>query len=164
MIPYFELRTIAIGGGRSIAAFGVLVVVGIALGIRFAQSRARVLGVPEREINVAMATWLLGRIVASYRTNHPTVPNLQPDWTNPRFVELLTFGWNAGYSEAGGVGRVARHLEERGETDLTIDLVHEQAKAAGASKHLARADKVNWCKSVAALYARELASARLSTS
>jgi hypothetical protein len=111
-------------------------------------------------VNVAMAAWLLQSIVASYRKNHPAVPNLQPDWNNPRFVELLTFGWNAGYSEAGGVGRVARHLEAQGRTDLTIDLVHQHAQAAGASRHLSRADKVSWCKGVVALYQLERRRAR----
>ena len=115
------------------------------------------------EVNVAIATRLLRRIVASYRKHHSNIPNLRGDWDNPRFVELLTFGWNAGYSEAGGVGRVARYLEGLGRTDLTIDLVHEQSQAAGASKHLARADKVKWCKSVAALYQLERRRSLAST-
>ena len=107
------------------------------------------------EVNVAIATSLLQRIIASYGKNHPLVPNLQEDWSNRQFVELLTFGWNAGYSEAGGVGRVARFLEARGITDLTIDVVRENAVAAGASRHLSRRDKVSWCKGVASLYRRE---------
>ena len=115
-------------------------------------------------INVAIGCELIRLIIASYRRNHPRVPNLQTDWNNPRFVELLTFGWNAGFSEAGGIGRVARYLEQRGITDITVDLVHRTAPAAGASKYLADATRLRWCKSVAALYARELASARLSTS
>jgi Transglycosylase SLT domain len=106
-------------------------------------------------VNVAIATWLLRTITASYARHHAKVPNLQTAWDNPRFVELLTFGWNAGWSEAGGVGRVARYLEARGTTDITIDLVHEHARAAGASRHLTRADKVAWCKGVVALYQRE---------
>jgi Transglycosylase SLT domain len=115
-------------------------------------------------INVAVATWLLRRIIGSYGRNHPDVPNFRADWTNPRFVELLTFGWNAGWSEAGGVGRVARYLEGRGQTDITIDLVHEHARAAGASRHLSRADKVAWCKRVVALYRTERHASSASTS
>ncbi len=107
--------------------------------------------------NVTIATDLLARIIASYQRNHPTVPNLQVDWDNPRFVELLTFGWNAGYSERGGVGRVARYLEQRGVTHITIDTLYENARAAGASRHLSNAKKVAWSKGVAALYQRERA-------
>jgi hypothetical protein len=106
-------------------------------------------------VNVVVGTWLLRRIMTSYARNHPAVPNLHANWNNPRFVELLTFGWNAGWSEAGGVGRVARYLEARGQTDITIDHIHRSARAAGASRHLSRADKVTWCKGVAALYEEE---------
>jgi soluble lytic murein transglycosylase-like protein len=115
-------------------------------------------------INIAIGCELLRLIIASYHRNHPRVRNLQADWDNPRFVELLTFGWNAGFSEAGGVGRVARYLEQRGITDLTVDLVHRTARAAGASKYLADATRLRWCKSVAALHARERAGSRTSTS
>ena len=73
---------------------------------------------------------------------------------------IVTLGWNAGYSEAGGVGRVARYLERLGIVDITIDLVHKYARAAGATKHLANPAKVRWCKSVVALYLRERAAAR----
>ena len=106
-------------------------------------------------INVAVGVWLLRRIISSYARHHPDSPNLRADWSNPRFVELLTFGWNAGWSETGGVGRVARYLEARGRHDMTIDLVHQHAIAAGASRHLSRADKVAWCKKVVALYQTE---------
>jgi hypothetical protein len=109
--------------------------------------------------NVAIATWLLHAIIRSYTRNHPNIPNLHADWDNPRFVELLTFGWNAGWSERGGVGRVARYLEAQGTTDITIDLVCEHALAAGASRQLSRRDKVRWCKSVVALYQKERRSA-----
>jgi hypothetical protein len=107
-------------------------------------------------INVAIGCELLVIIIAGY-AGHSHVPNLQANWSNLRFVELLTFGWNAGFSEAGGVGRVARYLENHGITDLTIDRVSQAASAAGASKHLSNAAKVKWSKSVAALYARERA-------
>jgi len=109
-------------------------------------------------INVRIATSALATIVHSYATNHPRVRNLQPDWRNPRFIELLTFGWNAGWSERGGVGRVAKYLEQRGAFDQTIDTIHQAARAAGASPHLSNPAKVAWCKRVAAQYARELAA------
>lgn len=72
-----------------------------------------------------------------------------------RITPDFAYGWNAGWSEAGGVGRVARYLEAQGTTDITIDLVCEYARAAGASRHLSRRDKVRWCKSVVALYEKE---------
>lgn len=107
--------------------------------------------------NVAIGCELLRLIANSYRKNHPHVPNLQPDWSNPRFVELLTFGWNAGFSEAGGVGRVARYLEKLGAIDITLDQITAHARVAGASKHLSNSAKVAWCKSVVALFMRERA-------
>ncbi|MCB9507854.1 MAG: transglycosylase SLT domain-containing protein [Kofleriaceae bacterium] len=115
-------------------------------------------------INVAIGCELLRLIIRGYARRHPHIPNLQADWDNPRFVELLTFGWNAGFSEAGGVGRVARYLEHHGITDLTIDLVSRTARTAGASKHLSNAAKVRWCKGVAALYQRERRHAAASAS
>ncbi|MFT3695715.1 MAG: transglycosylase SLT domain-containing protein [Kofleriaceae bacterium] len=110
-------------------------------------------------INVAMGCEVLRIIVENYRKFHPRIPNFQTDWNNPRFVELLTFGWNAGFSEAGGVGRVARYLEQLGAVDITLDLITAHARVAGASKHLSNAAKVAWCKSVVALYQRERALA-----
>ena len=107
-------------------------------------------------VNVSIASAALATIIESYARNHPHVINLQANWQNPKFVELLTFGWNAGWSERGGVGRVATFLEQRGVFDLTIDLVHEAAKDAGASPHLSSDAKVSWCKSVVAQYLREL--------
>ncbi len=110
--------------------------------------------------NVAIGCELLGLIVDSYRKNHPRITTLQANWNNPRFVELLTFGWNAGFSEAGGVGRVARYLEALGSVDITIEQVAGHARLAGASKHLFNPAKVAWCKGVVALYQRERALTR----
>ena len=75
MLPYFELREIPLGGGRSVAAFGVLVVLGVAAGIRFAQVRARALGVSEREINAAMAWALIAGLLGSHLFTLLTEPN-----------------------------------------------------------------------------------------
>lgn len=111
-------------------------------------------------VNVAIGCDLLRLIVASYRKHHPRIPSLQADWNNPRFVELLTFGWNAGFSEAGGLGRVARYLEQLGARDIDVDLVASHARLAGATKHLSNPAKLAWSKSVAALYQRERALAR----
>lgn len=111
-------------------------------------------------INVSIGCELLRLIIESYRKNHPNTPSLQADWNNPRFVELLTLGWNAGYSEAGGLGRVARYLEQVGVRDLDLDLIAAYARTAGATKHLSNPAKLAWCKSVAVLYQRERALAR----
>lgn len=108
-------------------------------------------------INVTIASDLLARIAAAYERYHPEVPNLRTDWSNPRFVELLTFGWNAGFSERAGVGLVASTLVARRQRDLTIDDIHRAAKAAGASAHLSNARKVRWAKAVTAQYLRERA-------
>lgn len=106
--------------------------------------------------NVTIATWLLDLITRSYERNHPGVPNLQTDWNNPRFVELLTFGWNSGWSESRGLGRVARYLEGRGTHDrITADLIHENASAAGAVRFLSMAKRLRWSKSVARYYLSE---------
>jgi soluble lytic murein transglycosylase-like protein len=111
-------------------------------------------------VNVAIGCDLLRLIIASYRKHHPRIPSLQADWNNPRFVELLTLGWNAGFSEAGGLGRVARYLEQLGARDIDVDLVAAHARLAGATKHLSNPAKLAWSKSVVALYQRERALAR----
>jgi len=111
------------------------------------------------DTNVAIGCELLHIIVRAFAQNHPRIRTLQTDWTNPRFVELLTFGWNAGFSEAAGVGRVSRYLEQLGAVDIDIDQVSAHARLAGASKHLSNPAKVAWCKSVARLYERERAFA-----
>jgi soluble lytic murein transglycosylase-like protein len=102
--------------------------------------------------NVKIATDLLNRIAGQY-TKHPD-PNMKPDWSNPEFVKLLVAGWNSGYSEAGGVGRVARYLRERG-IPVTHDNVFRYASAAGATKHLQNPGRQRWQRSVADLYFRQ---------
>lgn len=108
-------------------------------------------------VNIAIASDVLARIVDGYERFHPEATNLQADWTNPLFVELLTFGWNAGFSERGGVGRVASHLTRRGFDDFTIDDIFTAAKQAGASPHLSNPKKVAFSKGVTRQYLRERA-------
>ena len=107
--------------------------------------------------NLAIGCELLQIIVTSYAKNHPQIRTMQPNWDNPEYVGLVTLGWNAGYSEAGGLGRVARYLEGLGAVDITVEQASAHAKLAGATKHLANPAKVAWCKSVVALYQRERA-------
>lgn len=71
----------------------------------------------------------------------------------------FAYGWNAGFSERAGVGRVVSYLEKLGAADVDIDQVHAHARLAGASRHLSNEAKVRWCKSVVTLYQRERAGA-----
>ena len=82
------------------------------------------------------------------------------NWGDPRHVEILTFGWNAGWSQSRGVGRVLQELERQGLTSraITIEKVVEVAATMGStvSKFVKRPDKRDWSKSVVRLYLREL--------
>jgi hypothetical protein len=104
------------------------------------------------ELNVRIAADLLNRIITGYQ-KHPS-KNMKADWSNPEFVNLLVAGWNAGYSEAGGVGRVASYLEERG-IPVTHDNIYKYAQAAGATKFLSMPGRLTWQKSVTDLYFRQ---------
>jgi len=108
-------------------------------------------------INVTIAASAIRRIADSYARNHRTVPNLLEDWNNYRFAELLVFGWNAGWSQRAGVGRVADYLKKLGTTDITVELAHQNARAAGASEHLQNAERAAWAQKVARHYAAERA-------
>jgi soluble lytic murein transglycosylase-like protein len=101
------------------------------------------------DLNTAMATETLNAVISGYG-KHPS-KNLQLDFTNPEFVKLLVAGWNAGYSEAGGVGKVARYLEANG-IPVTHDNVFAYASQAGATVHLTEPDRQQWQRSVADLY------------
>jgi hypothetical protein len=107
-------------------------------------------------VSVTIAVDVLRRIIDGYAAKHSNVPNLREDWSNRHFVELLTFGWNAGMSEKAGVGRVVRYLEDQGRTDITLSDVAKNAHDAGASHWLwAHPKKVEWTRSVADLYFAE---------
>lgn len=101
------------------------------------------------DANVRVATDLLARIVVAYG-KHPG-RNLQENWGNPEFVKLVTAGWNSGYSEAGGVGRVADYLEAH-HIPVTHDSVFASAGAAGATRHLQNDKKRRWQRTVAELF------------
>lgn len=105
------------------------------------------------EINVMIATDLLNRIAKQYPKFH-TDPNMQPDWNNPEWVALVTAGWNSGYSERGGVGKVAGYLEKRG-IPVTHANVFRHSGAAGATRHLRNPTKQRWQVSVVDLFYQE---------
>ena len=102
--------------------------------------------------NVRVASDLLNRIVIAYG-KHPD-KNMKEDWANPEFVRLVTAGWNSGYSEGGGVGKVARYLEAN-QIPVTHDNVFRYAAQAGATKHLQNDRKRVWQKSVVQLYSEQ---------
>lgn len=101
------------------------------------------------DVNVKIAAGLINRIVGYY-AKHPS-RNLHEDWSNPEFVKLLVAGWNAGFSESAGVGKVASYLEARG-VPVTHDSVYANAAAAGGVTYLQTADRRAWQRSVSDLY------------
>jgi hypothetical protein len=145
------LRADAANAGGPNAARGLLQVVGV---LREDYNRRHGTNyvsndLLDPDLNVKIAADLLNLIVVAYG-KHPS-KNLQVDWHNPEFVKLLTAGWNAGFSEAAGVGKVARYLEQRSEL-VTHDNVFANAAAAGGVVYLQRPDRANWHRSVADLY------------
>jgi soluble lytic murein transglycosylase-like protein len=106
------------------------------------------------DVNVKIAAELLNRIASGYERFHPGVPNMRADWGNPEFVKLVIAGWNSGYSEAAGVGKVAKWLHSNGKP-VTHDNVFKYASQAGGTKHLQNASKQNWQRSVVDLYFAE---------
>lgn len=141
---------LAMPGGAG-AARGLLQVVGV---VRDDYNRANGTSYTSDDlfdpnVNVTIAAWLINRIVAAYG-KHPS-PNLKEDWSNPEFVKLVVMGWNAGFSEAGGVGKVAAVLEREGAT-VTHDSVYANAARAGAASYLSMPERRAWHQSVASLY------------
>lgn len=106
-------------------------------------------------INVAIGADQLRLIIRHWRRFHPKAINLQENWQNLRFVELLSLGWATSFGNQAGVGRVVTYLEQRRITDVTADQVAAHATAAGASPRLARADNLAFAKGVARLFDRE---------
>ena len=97
MIPYFELREIPIGGGRSLAAFGTLVALGIFVGAWFAERRGRATGIPAGEIQLAILSAVVPGLVLAHLFALLPQEGGPTDWS-PRVVLEL---WN-GMSSFGG--------------------------------------------------------------
>jgi prolipoprotein diacylglyceryltransferase len=98
VVPYFELHEIPIGGGRSIAAFGTLVAVGIFAGAWFVERRARLTGLPEREIPGAILSAVVPGVLLAHLV--ALMPELGTGVrTSPR---VLVEFWN-GMSSFGGL-------------------------------------------------------------
>jgi soluble lytic murein transglycosylase-like protein len=107
------------------------------------------------EVNVKVASAALRRMMASYKKNHPHTPSMaNQNFANPEFVKLLLAGWNSGWSERGGVGRVARWLNAQN-LPVTHDNVFRYAAAAGATEHLSNLRKKKFQREVADLFYQE---------
>ena len=98
MIPYFELREIPIGGGRSLATFGTLVALGIFAGAWYADRRARVVGIPAQEIPAAILSAVVPGLILAHLVALVARDEGAAAWS-PRVV--LEF-WN-GMSSFGGL-------------------------------------------------------------
>jgi hypothetical protein len=109
-------------------------------------------------INVSIAADALRLIIGSYRRFHPDIINLQENWKNLRFVELLTFGWATSFGQRAGVGRVVDYLRRQKVTDITLDMIFAHAGAASAAAQLSREENVRFAKSVTRTYNRERAN------
>lgn len=105
------------------------------------------------ELNVKVAANLINRIAKGYGPLHPHADNMQEDWTNPEFAKLVTTGWNSGYSEIRGVGKVAQWLEQNS-LPVTHDNVLDYAQQAGGVRYLYQNKERtrNWQRSVVDLY------------
>ena len=98
MIPYFELREVPLGGGWSLAVFGTLVALGVAIGAWYAERRARAVGIPPDEMPGAIASAVVpGLLVAHLVALVPVVRGGQP-----LTLRLLLEFWN-GMSSFGGI-------------------------------------------------------------
>lgn len=108
-------------------------------------------------LNSKIGIGLITRIVKSYQKNHPN--SLGMDWKSPRYVELVVQGFNAGYSEAGGVGFVVGQMEkiEIPPERITVDTVSEAAKQLKVSRFLSVPERVGYAKAVARTYFEQLA-------
>jgi hypothetical protein len=108
-------------------------------------------------LNSKIGIGLITRIVKSYQKNHPD--SLGMDWKSPRYVELVVQGFNAGYSEAGGVGFVVGQMEKLGipAERITVDTVSEAAKQLKVSRFLSVPERVKYAKAVSRTYFEQLA-------
>ncbi len=160
-VPYLRALAHAESGMNPNDALGLINVVPVALADfnrRHPEATVAPSQMREPANNIRVAADTLRTIIASYERNHGDIKNLRENWQNPRFVELASFGWNAGFSERAGVGRVVRALKDRKvpAADVTIDAVFRAAPGiAGVAEHLSNPRKLAYSKGVAATFFHE---------
>jgi phosphatidylglycerol:prolipoprotein diacylglycerol transferase len=98
MLPYFELRAIALPGGLELAAFGTLVALGVFSGVLCAERRARAVGLPAATLHEAIG-WAL---VPGFALAHlvALLPHL---WHGELGLADWLHFWR-GMSSLGGIG------------------------------------------------------------
>jgi hypothetical protein len=109
--------------------------------------------VRDPEMNLSIGLDHLEKIVTSYAKHHKAT--LATDWKDPRFVGLVTLGWNAGHSEKSGVGYVVSRLEEAGipPERITATAVQQAAnRLEKASRFLKDPERLAWVKRTVASY------------
>ena len=118
-------------------------------------------GLLEPRLNVAMADFTFSQIKRSY-SRHPWGAAA---WDDPRWVSLFVNGWNAGYSNGGGVGRAASRIEARGEV-VTVDSVRAEAlRSPGVIvEKLSTERAANWAKLVTRRYFEDLGAPSAASS
>ena len=132
MIPYYEWRALALPGGLSLAVFGTLVALGVAAGVLFAERRARVVGIPERELHAA----ILWAVIPGFALSHLVA--LWPHAGHAGEVSLriaLSF-WNGMSSFGGFAGAflgLAFHFRRRRGSWVPVAEVLLQALVVGWS-------------------------------
>lgn len=112
----------------------------------------------DARVNARIACYFLAHIATRFGALHGRAFP-RPDWRDSRFAALVTYAWNAGYSEAAGVGYVVKILERQGvpPPNITLESVHlAAAELPRASRHLRNSAKVIWCKKVLQSYMRNL--------
>ena len=106
------------------------------------------------DVSVTIGAWLLRVIARSYARHHPR--SLATDWGDARWLQLLVLGWNRGFSEEGGVGKVVGALEREGwrPEAITARAVVANAARFGAARTLYDdpAAHVRWSGDVVATY------------
>lgn len=100
------------------------------------------------EPNCAVFAWDIARIMRAMRGC-----GIATNWRSKDYAKIVTMGWNAGWSNAAGVCKVARWLAAN-KKPITHANLYKFAKVAGGAWSLQSPTKFKWQSEVAALYQR----------